>query len=128
MRTPRISFGRASSIGGGPTVKLWMFLLLIAAIIGFLALQVYGQYRADAAEAERYARDYIAKFHPDDTLHLLDCIGADTDGNGYVSCSYLLVGEDQPRQIECAGTWWWQPKGWFLEGCKMPMPGAWKHR
>lgn len=49
-------------------------------------------------------------------LHIkhVNCNSIDSDGDGYVSCSYSLKDSEEIHQVECAGAWN------FQHGCRLP--------
>lgn len=66
------------------------------------------------SEAEEHARTWAKETQVD--LKSVSCNGVDTDGDGYVSCSFHFEGVTVPSTFECAG--------WTLlkvhSGCREP--------
>jgi flagellar basal body-associated protein FliL len=97
------------------------FLLTLAALTLCGCSAVIG---ADTAEAESYAQEFVAKNFPQANVQNLECQNADSDGDGYVSCTVSLKEGAKTRlqAIECAGTYFWQLK-WSQTGCRVPKVG-----
>ncbi len=58
----------------------------------------------DERIAESELREYVAKMYADKTVLGQDCVGRDTDGDGYVSCTARVKGKDGPEEtlaLEC---------------------------
>lgn len=61
----------------------------------------------DERFAESELRDYLAKMYADKSVLGQDCVGRDTDGDGYVSCTARVRGKDgleETLALECAST------------------------
>jgi predicted sulfurtransferase len=59
----------------------------------------------DERIAESELHDYLAKMYRDKEVLGEDCVGRDTDGDGYVSCTARVKGKDGPEEtlaLECA--------------------------
>lgn len=79
-------------------------------ICGALLFTCFSCSHRSAAEAE--AREWASSMYPRRD-HAVSCVGADTDGDGYVSCTVVVDGGD-PKPLECAGRWTWN------SGCRVP--------
>ncbi len=113
-------------------------LILLAPILLLLGC-------ADRVEAESWLEAHLAKFHAGSHVVASECLKADSDGDGYVSCTALtmelvttdvdpklagyvnmhgkIYGPKKQVAVECAGTWPHQLK-WFQEGCRIPKAHA----
>ena len=68
--------------------------IIIGGIIGFSKCN-----GGDHKSAEREFRQWAKELHMD--YDGMSCNGHDSDGDGYVSCTYMLDGV--PHTVECAG-------------------------
>lgn len=92
--------------------------LIVGAIVAVgLTVVVLGagkSYFFDERNAEAELRDYLAKMYADKQVPGQDCVGRDTDGDGYVSCTARVKGATGPEEtlvLECAS-------GFTNSGCK----------
>ena len=86
----------------------------IAAALALAVLTGCTTLHESAAESE--VEVYVRKMFPSATLIGKSCVGGDSDGDGYVSCSANIRNQDGSEQqlsLECAK--WMTP---FLSGCK----------
>lgn len=94
--------------------------LLLLSLTGCKAI-----FGADRTEAEAHAEEFIQRNIPDQKVQNLECQGADTDDNGYVSCTVSLrnpSGAVQLVALECAATWFYEVR-WTITGCRVPKVG-----
>ena len=92
---------------GGGAILLAVFLLTIGRNIG--------QFFVGRNFAESQLKDYVANVIKGD-INGSQCQAWDTDGNGYVSCTYTLVSQPgKPYAIECAA---WGLDGFLNRGCR----------
>ncbi len=92
---------------GGGAILLAVFLLTIGRNIG--------QFFVGRNFAESQLNDYVANVIKED-INGSQCQAWDTDGNGYVSCTYTLVSQPgKPFAIECAA---WGLDGILNRGCR----------
>lgn len=86
-------------------------ILIGALVLGIpLALTVLWKGKGllfDERIAESELHDYLAKMYKDKEVLGEDCVGRDTDGDGYVSCTARVRGRDEKAQeetlaLECA--------------------------
>ena len=92
---------------GGGGILLAVFLLTIGRNIG--------QFFFGRNFAESQLNSYVANVIKED-INGSQCQAWDTDGNGYVSCTYTLVSQpSKPYAIECAA---WGLDGLFNRGCR----------
>jgi hypothetical protein len=80
---------------------------------------------ADTDEAEGYAKEFVAKNFPGQEVISIECQNADSDDNGYVSCTVSIKGKDgEPKllALECAATWPYEGR-WAMNGCRVPKVG-----
>ena len=84
-----------------------IILIVVGGIIGFSKCNG-GDHKSAEREFKAWAKD----------LHMgydgMTCNGHDSDGDGYVSCTYMVDGE--PHTVECAGAFNMQ------HGCRTPKP------
>ena len=87
------------------------WILLGSAVLGIpLILALLWQGKGllfDERIAESELTEYLAKMYADKTVLGQDCVGRDTDGDGYVSCTARVKGKDTPEEtlaLECAST------------------------
>ena len=89
-------------------------MMRIAIVLLFLAACE----TVDASRAQRYADEYTAKhFSASSTV---ECARADSDGDGYVSCTVFEKDHD-PVSIQCGAEKWCARN--CAEGCKY-VPGV----
>jgi hypothetical protein len=92
---------------GGGAILLAVFLLTIGRNIG--------QFFVGRNFAESQLKDYVANVIKE-PMNGSQCQAWDTDGNGYVSCTYTLVSQPgKPYAIECAA---WGLDGILNRGCR----------
>lgn len=88
--------------------KVLLFGGLVLAIPLVLTLVWQGKgLLFDERFAESELREYLAKMYADKQVLGQDCVGRDTDGDGYVSCTARVKGKDGPEEtlaLECAST------------------------
>jgi prepilin-type N-terminal cleavage/methylation domain-containing protein len=96
-------------------------LMIVVAIVGILVAILGGfAFRGCASSkgtAEEEARAYAQSMGM--KIEGVSCMNRDTDGDGYVSCSLSVVGQDGKKTIEpleCAARW-----SWNNDGCKVPV-------
>ena len=80
---------------------------------------------ADTSEAEGYAKTFVAKNFPGQQVVNIECQNADSDGNGYVSCTASVKdakGNTVLHPLECVATYFWQGR-WAMSGCRTPKVG-----
>jgi prepilin-type N-terminal cleavage/methylation domain-containing protein len=94
-------------------------LMIVVCILGIIAViigvAVGGGCHAQDVEAE--ARTWSESLGI--PVKTVSCIGADNDGDGYVSCT--IIPSDpaaSPMFVECVGAWGWG------EGCRAPKPSV----
>jgi hypothetical protein len=93
-------------VGGGAIFSA-IFLLTIGRNIG--------QFFFGRSFAESQLKSYVATVIRED-INGSQCQTWDTDGNGYVSCTYTLVSQpSRPYAIECSA---WGLDGFLNRGCK----------
>lgn len=90
-------------------VLIVLSVVAIIAIIGMLFLG--GAMGWNKESAEKNAQVFISGLELD--VDKLQCNGNDSDGDGYVSCTFKMK-DGSTRQYECVG---WS---WFNEGCREP--------
>lgn len=78
-----------------------------AVIVTVIVLAAGKSYFFDERNAEKELREYVAKMYADKIVLGQDCVGRDTDGDGYVSCSARVRGRDEKAleetlALECA--------------------------
>ncbi|MDP3770745.1 MAG: hypothetical protein Q8R16_00405 [bacterium] len=86
----------------------------LALVATFVVLAAGKSYFFDERNGESELHDYLAKMYADKTVLGEDCVGRDTDNDGYVSCSARVKGKDTPEEtlaLECAA-------GFMNSGCK----------
>lgn len=86
------------AIAGGLILGIPLILTLLWQGKGFLF---------DERVAESELREYLAKMYADKQVLGQDCVGRDTDGDGYVSCTARVRGRDakageETLALECA--------------------------
>jgi hypothetical protein len=92
---------------GGGGILLLVFLLTIGRNIG--------QFFFGRNFAESQLKNYVANVIKQD-INGSQCQAWDTDGNGYVSCTFTLVSQpSRPYAIECAA---WGLDGLLNRGCR----------
>ena len=74
-----------------------VFVLIIASMFMSVGMRASGQYEQHAREQ---AQNWATNMYPGETAHV-SCQNADTDNNGYVSCT-IRIGERAPMGIECS--------------------------
>jgi len=87
---------------------------VIALVVALIVLSAGKSYFFDQRNAEKELREYIAKMYADKTVLGEDCVGRDTDNDGYVSCTARVRGKDGHEEtltLECAA-------GFLNNGCK----------
>lgn len=94
-----------------PSVPLWFILVLFAAVAvcGLASSSMKASRNAPTAESE--LREWARKLGVKITGAA--CNAIDSDGDGYVSCSYMDE-HGTRNQVECAAAWTWQ------HGCRDP--------
>lgn len=80
---------------------------IVAVVLIVVTLAAGKSYFFDERNAEKELREYIAKMYADKIVLGQDCVGRDTDGDGYVSCSARVRGRDEKAleetlSLECA--------------------------
>lgn len=86
----------------------------LALVVTLVVLAAGKSFFFDERNGESELHDYLAKMYADKTVLGEDCVGRDTDGDGYVSCSARVRGKDTPEEtlaLECAA-------GFMNSGCK----------
>ncbi len=81
---------------------------------------------ADTDEAEAYAAEFVAKNFPGKKVVNIECQNADSDDNGYVSCTAGIEqanGDVKLHPLECAATWFYEAR-WAMTGCRTPKVGG----
>jgi hypothetical protein len=92
---------------GGGAIALAVLLLTVGRNIG--------QFFFGRSFAESQLKSYVANVMKED-INGFQCQTWDTDGNGYVSCTYTLVSQpSRPYAIECSA---WGLDGLLNRGCK----------
>ncbi len=92
---------------GGGAIALMVLLLTVGRNIG--------QFFFGRSFAEGQLNSYVANVMKED-INGSQCQAWDTDGNGYVSCTYTLVSQPgRPYAIECAA---WGLDGFLNRGCR----------
>lgn len=80
----------------------------IAAVLFVLAITIGVTFKSilfDERFAESELQEYLGKMYSDKTALGQDCVGRDTDGDGYVSCTARVKSKDNPEEtlaLECA--------------------------
>ncbi|MBI4449497.1 hypothetical protein HY634_00380 [Candidatus Uhrbacteria bacterium] len=96
-------------------MKVWVLVGGALALVATLVVLAAGKsYFFDERNAESELRDYLGTMYADKTVLGQDCVGRDTDGDGYVSCTARVKGKDGPEEtlaLECAA-------GFMNSGCK----------
>ena len=91
-------------------------LMIVIAMVGIIAAVVFGAASGGcggAADVEQEARDWVSGLGIQ--AKAVSCVGADNDGDGYVSCTIIPADPAaQPMFVECVGAWGWG------EGCRAP--------
>lgn len=82
-------------------------VITIAAAVGFSKCNG-GDHKSAEREFKKWAKELRLKYDGE------SCNNHDSDGDGYVSCTYTVDGE--ARTVECAGSWTMQ------SGCRAPKP------
>lgn len=81
---------------------------------------------ADTSEAEGYAQEFVRKNFPGQEVVNVECQNADSDDNGYVSCTASVKdskGDIKLHPLECAATWFYEVR-WTMTGCRTPKVGT----
>jgi hypothetical protein len=98
-------------------------LFLVLGILGGGAIALVtigrniGQFFFGRSFAESQLKSYVANVMRED-INGSQCQTWDTDGNGYVSCTYTLISQPgRPYPIECSA---WGLDGFINRGCKQP--------
>ena len=92
---------------GGGAIALMVLLLTVGRNIG--------QFLFGRSFAEGQLNSYVANVMKED-INGSQCQAWDTDGNGYVSCTYTLVSQPgRPYALECAA---WGLDGFLNRGCR----------
>lgn len=102
--------GKAARQVGKMTEKIviaFVFICIILGIVGFFG----GAAGLDNEYATRNAEVFIRNL--DLEVKSFQCNGIDSDGDGYVSCTFSMK-NGSTRQFECAG---WS---FFNDGCREP--------
>jgi prepilin-type N-terminal cleavage/methylation domain-containing protein len=93
-------------------------LMIVLSIVGILAAVVFGAASGGCrggADVEAEARAWSTGLGI--PVKAVSCIGADNDGDGYISCTIIPVDPAAaPMFVECVGAWGWG------EGCRAPKP------
>jgi len=101
-------------------------LMVVVAILGILALIALGgvarftSVDSNIQSATRNARNWARDMGMDRDAIRVTCSGRDSDGDGYVSCSYL-DSNNVTRPIECGYDLNWAPMGQNTN-CKVVVP------
>lgn len=78
---------------------------MLLAVTGVIAL-TFKSFLFDERIAESELTEYLAAMYPDKTVLGKDCVGRDTDGDGYASCSARVKGPNDTAEqllaLECA--------------------------
>lgn len=94
------------AVGGG--------VILLAVLLLTVGRNV-GQFFFGRSFAESQLKSYVANVMKEE-VNGSQCQQWDTDGNGYVSCTYTLVSQPgRPYAIECSA---WGLDGFLNKGCK----------
>ncbi len=80
-------------------------------------------YMCDQGAAESEAKDYLAKMYPDKEVIAYECVGMDSDGDNYVSCTARVRGKtpnatEETLGLECAASFTMQ------SGCRLQRAGV----
>ena len=98
-----------------------MLLTMVAGIMLFsIALGGCG-YMCDKGAAESEAKEYLAKMFPDKDVIAYSCVGVDSDGDNYVSCTARVKGPGSAEEtlaLECAASFTMQ------SGCRIQRAGV----
>jgi hypothetical protein len=81
--------------------------------LAILLLTIVACESVDADKAQHFADEYAVKHFGSDAT--ADCVRADTDRDGYVSCTVFVHGRE-PEQIQCGAEKWCVAN--CAEGCK----------
>lgn len=90
---------------------------VIVAVLTVIALVVAVKFKSfffDQRLAVGELQEFLGRMYPDKVVLGHDCVGRDTDGDGYVSCNARVRGKDEPEEtlsLECASDL-------FNNGCK----------
>lgn len=87
--------------------SITVIAVIIGAVIGFSKCNG-GDHKSAEHEFRKWAKDLRMDYDG------MSCNGHDSDGDGYVSCTYMVNGE--PHTVECAGAFNMQ------HGCRTPKP------
>jgi len=91
------------------SIPLWISLVILALFgVCYFAKSTGGDHHSAEKEFVKWSREMKLET----SGH--SCNNHDSDGDGYVSCSYMLNGE--PHTIECAASFNMQ------SGCRYPKP------
>lgn len=82
------------------TAALLGFLVIGVIVFGGALIAFFGDGADNRAYAEQEAQRYGQALYPRQSIRAV-CQSADTDRNGYVSCT-MVVGSGDPMPIECA--------------------------
>lgn len=91
-------------------VTIFAFVIILGSMFLGVCTRASGGYQQHANEQ---ARRWVNEMYPNETSHV-SCQNADTDSNGYVSCT-VRVGDHAPMSIECSVPYS------LNEGCKIPV-------
>ena len=100
------------SAGLGPRVSLGPVIIILASlsVIGGVFWVNYSGTNHDSAKEA--AAEYAAELKID--VRAISCVGMDSDGDGYVSCTIMPKAEgSDPIQVECTGVS-------LNSGCRFP--------
>lgn len=96
-------------------------MIIVIAIAGILVTAVFARgCGANTGKAEELARDWAGKMYPGYQIQHVECMGVDSDGDGYASCNVSLKAPDGKvvtPPVECSAGW---SLGSNHNGCRAP--------
>lgn len=93
-----------------PTFFIISFISMVIFVVGGICFNIYSSVKGFKSEAEQTAKSYLNEMQVE--YGHVSCVRNDTDGDGYISCTYKDKKRDKIISIECA----------YLvnEGCRLP--------